>query len=314
MTRSESAVTTATSWSARYTIRWVWPDQRRGIAGDKMFVVAHAHHQRAAEPSGKQHVGMFAKNYGQSVGAAKLNQGLLNGMNQRFVPTFLIADGRRLVRIAGRPIRCIFVRGNHVLLFQATGNQMRDNFAIGRAAENVALFLELLLQHAKVFDHAVVNQRQHLPAADVWMGVVVVGGAMRRPAGVANADRPRRRRIDQLFFQQIDPPGRFHQRQFAVRRNGDDAGAVVPAVFQPMQPFDQIIERFMMANVSDNAAHFVQLSVTEVQSRVSDSDREIDRRRNWDCVLYIWVVYHAIFTATTRTCGANAAGIDRGNS
>jgi hypothetical protein len=68
----------------------------------------------------------------------------------------------------------------------------------------------------------------------------------------------------------------------------------------------------VMPNVSDNAAHVVQLSVTEDQSRVSDSEREIDRRRNWDCVLYIWVVYHAIFTATTRTCGGeNAAGVDR---
>ena len=29
------------------------PHQRRGIAGDKMFVIAHAHDQRAAQPGGE---------------------------------------------------------------------------------------------------------------------------------------------------------------------------------------------------------------------------------------------------------------------
>ena len=54
-------------------------DERRGVAGDEVLVVAHADHQRAAEPGGDDHIGIIAEHDRQAVGAAKLGERGLHG-------------------------------------------------------------------------------------------------------------------------------------------------------------------------------------------------------------------------------------------
>ena len=57
--------------------------QRRGVAGDEVLAVADAHHQRAAQPRGDDHVGIIAKQDRQAVGAVQLRERLLHRRDQR---------------------------------------------------------------------------------------------------------------------------------------------------------------------------------------------------------------------------------------
>ena len=86
------------------------------------------------------------------------------------------------------------------------------------------------------------------------MGVAVGGAAVRGPARVADAvaARGRMRRDELAEFR--EPPGLLAQVQF-VARAGDEAGAVVAAIFQPPQPFEQDRRRFAPAGESDDSAH-----------------------------------------------------------
>ncbi len=142
-----------------------------------------------------------------------------------------------------------------ILFLQATGNQMGDDFAVGRRAEDVAFGFESLLERAKIFDHAVMSDRQDLLPAEMRMGVVVGRGAVRGPAGVADADRAGGRVIGQLGFEQVDPAGRFDEGEFALRRDCDDARAIVAAIFEPSKSFQQKLDCGPMADITDDATH-----------------------------------------------------------
>ena len=62
--------------------------QRRGVAGDEMLALADAHHQRAAQPGGDQHVRIIAKQDRQAVGSLELRQRGADGADQRLVVVF----------------------------------------------------------------------------------------------------------------------------------------------------------------------------------------------------------------------------------
>ena len=64
----------------------------------------------------------------------------------------------------------------------------RRNFGIGFGRERIALGGEFLAQGSEVLDDAVMDDRK--PRRGVRMGVGLRGLAMRRPARVADADRP----------------------------------------------------------------------------------------------------------------------------
>ena len=97
MTRSESAVTTANSMVGQIDDLVGVAGQRRGVAGDEVLAVADAHHQRAAQPGGDEHVGIIAKQDRQAVGAVQLRQRLAHGRDQRPMSR---RDRRRLRRPA----------------------------------------------------------------------------------------------------------------------------------------------------------------------------------------------------------------------
>ena len=113
---------------------------------------------------------------------------------------------------------------------------------------------ELPLEGGVVLDDAVVDDGDGAVAADVRVGVAVGGRAVRRPAGVADADAAGGRLVAQRFRQVGDAAGLLAQVQ-PVARQGGHAGAVVAAVFQPPQPFDQDRLRLPPADVADDAAH-----------------------------------------------------------
>jgi len=123
-----------------------------------------------------------------------------------------------------------------LLPVQLAGQQMGDDLGISLGLEAHALVLELGAQLLKVLDDAVMDQRH--PLGGVGMRVGDGRGPMRRPAGVANADRPRQRRAVQLRFQARDlafGPAPLYA-PIDQRRH---AGRIVAAIFQPLQPVQQ---------------------------------------------------------------------------
>ena len=160
--------------------------ERRAVAGDEVLAVADADHQRAAQPGRDDHVRPIAEHHRQAVGAAQLRERRLHRFDER-----RIRIGRR-GRFGVRRAR-----------IQLAGDELGDDFGVGRRLAVIAALGQLLLELAKVLDDAVVHERHDVVAADVRMGVLVGGRAVRGPARVAEADRAARRRRLAAW-----PPGR----------------------------------------------------------------------------------------------------------
>src|SRR5262249_28125106 len=89
------------------------------------------------------------------------------------------------------------------------------------------------------------------------MGILIGRGSVRGPARVPDADSSRSGSFGELFFQEVDTSSRFYDRELAVRCDRYDARAVIAAVLQSVEPFDQEIHGFAMADITDNSAHEV---------------------------------------------------------
>ena len=116
------------------------------------------------------------------------------------------------------------------------GDEMRDDFAVGLGRELGALGFQLAAQLAEVLDDAVVHDGE--PVGRVRMRVVLGRPAVRRPAGVADADRAVERLARELCFQILELAFGAPARQHAVleRRH---AGGIVAAVLEALERFDQ---------------------------------------------------------------------------
>src|SRR5208282_5073429 len=88
----------------------------------------------------------------------------------------------------------------------------------------------------------------------VRMRVVLGRPAVRRPAGVTDADRSRQRLARELQFQILEFALRTPSRQGAVLKRGD-AGGIVAAVFEALERVDELRCNRLSADDSDNAAH-----------------------------------------------------------
>ena len=78
--------------------------------------------------------------------------------------------------------------------------------------------------------------------------------AVRRPARVADARRPGGGMPRELLDEVAELAGRAVDREAAVRERRD-AGRVVAAVLEPLQPLEQERARLLRADVADDAAH-----------------------------------------------------------
>ncbi len=197
--------------------------QGAGVAGEKTFAVADAQHQRAAQPGADHHARLQPADDRQAVGALQQRQDFVD-----------------------RPDQAVAV--------QAAGDQVGDDLGVGVAVEDEALVLELPLEGGVVLDDAVVDDGHDAVAAEVGVGVAVVGGAVRGPARMADAGRAGGRVLFQVGGQAGDAAGPLVDVQ-ARAGDGGHARAVVAAIFQPTQAFDQDRRRFPLTDVADDAAH-----------------------------------------------------------
>ena len=131
-------------------------------------------------------------------------------------------------------------------------NELRHGLRVGLGDEGAALRLKLAAQGQEVLDDAVMDHRHAAGRMGVCIGLV--GRAMRRPAGVADARLALHRLCRHQLAQAVDlafgPPaadGAIVQHR--------DAGGVVAAIFEPLQPVDQRPCDRAAGENADDAAH-----------------------------------------------------------
>ena len=119
------------------------------------------------------------------------------------------------------------------------------------------------------------------------MGVAVVGGAMRRPARVADAVAAGGGLVAQEFGEIGDAAGAFAQMQVRPGQGGEP-GAVVAAIFQAAQALDEDGFRFSLSDIADDAAHAYSSLSPRVRIQLYDSsleqnnaDLSVGKMRSW---------------------------------
>ena len=130
--------------------------ERERVRAQEHLAVALPHRQRRALPGADQQVVLALEQKHQRKGAAHAAERGVDGLS------------RALARI------------------ERVGDQEGGDFGIGLGGEAIAFGGEFLAQRAEILDDAVMNHRE--PFAGVRMGVVLGRLAVRRPAGVADAD------------------------------------------------------------------------------------------------------------------------------
>ena len=119
-------------------------------------------------------------------------------------------------------------------------------------SKRTPLRLELRLQLAEILDDAVVDDGE--PVGRVRVGVGLVRLAVGRPAGVADADGARERRLGELDLEVAQLALGAPALQPPVLQRGD-AGGIVAAVFEPLQRLDDLRRDRRLAEDADDAAH-----------------------------------------------------------
>jgi hypothetical protein len=105
-----------------------------------------------------------------------------------------------------------------------------------------------------ILDDAVVNDRDAV-ARDVRMRVALGRHAVRRPAGMCNAQVALDRRLLERVLQHPDFADRAQPAQFAAAVQDREAGGIVTAVFQAPQPLDQDGNDVSVSDRADDSAH-----------------------------------------------------------
>jgi hypothetical protein len=114
------------------------------------------------------------------------------------------------------------------------------------------LRFQLAPQFGEILDDAVVHDGE--PIGRMRMRVVLGRPAMRRPAGVADADRSRQRLAREPLFQILQFAFGAAPRQHAVLERGDARG-VIAAVFEALERIDEQWRDRLVADDPDDAAH-----------------------------------------------------------
>ena len=142
--------------------------------------------------------------------------------------------------------------GRRLALFHLIGDEMGDDLGVGFAAEFRAVLAEPFAQFAEILDDAVMSDRDAV--GGVRMRVALGRFAVRRPAGVADADIAGERLLRQALFQRGELALGASAAERAVIQSGDTGGVVAP-VFEAFERLDQMAGNRLASNNSDDPAH-----------------------------------------------------------
>ncbi len=137
-------------------------------------------------------------------------------------------------------------------LLHLVGDQMRDHFGVGLAAKLGAVLDEPFAQFAEVLDNAVMGDRDAV--GGVRMGVALGRFAVRRPAGVTDADIAGERLLRQALFQRCELALGAPAAERAMIQSGDTGGVIAP-VLEALERLDQMAGNRLASNNSDDPAH-----------------------------------------------------------
>ena len=109
---------------------------------------------------------------------------------------------------------------------------MGDDLGIGLGRKFMAFSLQFAPQLAKILNNAIMNKADI--RADMWMGVVFARPAMRRPAGVADADLTREGFGGETKLQIFELAARPPAGEPARFQSRDPSG-IIAAIFEALQ-------------------------------------------------------------------------------
>ena len=201
-------------------------DDRGGVGADEILVLPHADQQRAALAGGDELVRLALVQDDQRVGA--------DHMVER--------QGDRIVEGHAAGV-------HHVL------DQLDDDLRIRLALKMIPLPGQLGLEGQVVLDDAVVDQRQFMVLGVMGMRIDVAGLAVRRPAGVGDADAAGSVLVRRHLLQVADLALGLVDRQGAAVPDQRHAGAVITPVLQPGKSLDQDRIGLPAPDISYDTAH-----------------------------------------------------------
>ena len=144
-------------------------------------------------------------------------------------------------------------------LLQLVIEQVDDGFRVGIGGEDVAQALEALAQFFVILDDAVVHHGQLVPGK-VWVSVALAGRTVGGPAGVGDAQAPGQWFGLQGCLQFADFTDTATAIQCARLGQQRYTGAVVAAVFQALEAFDQHRGDVALSDGAYDSTHEVLLS------------------------------------------------------
>ena len=132
---------------------------------------------------------------------------------------------------------------------------MDDDLRVRLTMEPEPLGLQHLAQLHEVFDDAVLHDGELAVVAHVRVGVRLRRRAVRCPARMAEADIAVKIATVMRFGQQIlDLAAGLGKLDRAAVEHGD-AGRVITAVFELLQPFEKDRRSLLRADVSNDSTH-----------------------------------------------------------
>ena len=130
------------------------------------------------------------------------------------------------------------------------------------------------LEGVVVLDDPVVDQGKLAVSAEVGVGVGVVGCAVGGPTGMPDAQRAGRGVVADVGEQVVDLAFAAVVFHTAAVSNHGNARTVIPAVFEPLQPFDEQGKGLLFSEVTDDAAHVGKIGEPGAGESVRPGDDE----------------------------------------
>ncbi len=198
--------------------------QRRDVRGDEVLALAQAHDDRAACACQHDGVRVLLGHDRKRIGAVQLAHGRLHGVEQALAR----------VEVHVHPVR--------------------DHLGVGLGAELVATALQVVAQRLVVLDDAVVHDGDAV-ARDVRVGIALARHAVGRPAGVRDAELAVHRALVERVAQFLHLADGAQPAHLLATVQHGDAGGVVAAVLEALQPLDQDGDDVAVSDRTDDAAH-----------------------------------------------------------
>src|SRR6266480_466995 len=159
-------------------------------------------------------------------------------------------------RVGASQLRECLTDGRHQVTLVELLDQVRHHLRIRLGDEHVALRLQVLPQLGEVLDDAVVDHHDLFVTVGMRVRVDDRGTAVRRPAGMADAEPADRHLLGEALDQRIDLGGALYDGGLAIRLVEDgDPGGIIAAVLEPLEALHDNRRRRALAQVANNPAH-----------------------------------------------------------